>query len=148
MLKKKKKVGEDWNVYAAVECVRSCQCVICPECVCFQSGFISICIYDYTFGHTSHAMLHTVLLFLAQFSLPDHEWNPFCYWQNPVNLSLFFSHTHSFSSFMAKLLFFHSPSGYSCSPYLFLWFYSVSLLFMDTNSEILEEWILYFSEVC
>ncbi len=64
--------------------------------------------------------------------------------------SVSLSHTHSFSSFMAKLLFFCSPSGYSCSrAYFYGGFIQFAVIYGDhvwdfRGVDPLE----HFSEVC
>ncbi len=103
----------DWKKWS-----KTAMYVICAKCVCFQSGFISIVLYMQSHVYTT---IHLETLIMQRFipscsswpSFPG-QWNPFCYWQTPCK-SASLTHTHSISSFMAKLLFFCSPSGDSCS---------------------------------
>lgn len=61
-------MGEDWNVCVGVVYVCSRQFVIRPECVCFQSGFISIVLYMQSHVYTS--WIHSLCNSSYHFALP------------------------------------------------------------------------------
>jgi len=86
-----KKVGEYWNVCVVILSVR-----LYLQSHVYTSWIHSFCNSSYHFALTG-------LVFLSR------RWVKSLLLLTDPCKSL--SHTHSFSSFMAKLLFFHSPSG-------------------------------------
>ncbi len=119
--------------------------MIRTECVCFQSGFISIVLnmqsHEYTAIHLE--TLITQCFIPSCYSWPSFpsQWNPFCYWQTPVNLPL--SHTRipsplSWQSCCFSALLLATPAAVL----IFMVVIFSFLSFMETMSEILEGWIL------